>query len=151
VIQQHGTTESSTESSGACLAIRTVNKMLASELAVLDDDHLSSSPDNFHFQCPAKSCGSVFDADVPYSTFVAHVGNHAAELFIPGGFRKCYFGCHEDFIDELQRRAHTKFCPPYHKLPHASKVPTPIYSCHVPNGCILLHNSQIQVHYYNAQ
>jgi hypothetical protein len=107
------------------LAIRTVNKMLASELAVLDDDHLSSSPDNFHFQCPAKSCGSVFDADVPYSTFVAHVGNHAAELFIPGGFRKCYFGCHEDFIDELQRRAHTKFCPPYHKLPHASKVPTP--------------------------
>jgi hypothetical protein len=102
IIDQLDIAESSMKSTENCLAIRPVDRKRASELAVLDDDNLSSSPDKFHFQCPAKSCGSAFDADVPYSTFVAHVGNHASELFTSGGFRNCYFECHKGFIDGLQ-------------------------------------------------
>jgi hypothetical protein len=99
---------------------------------VPDDDNLSSNPDNFHFQCPARSCGSVFDVDEPYSTFVTHVSTHALELFTLGRFRNCYFGCREGFIDELQRRRHTMHCPSYEQLHPTNEVASPCPA----EGCI---------------
>jgi hypothetical protein len=113
------------KSSGIKMTLRSLSKKLASELAVLNDDSLSSDPNNFHFECPVRSCPWVFDTDVPYSLFAAHVGTHALELFNSGRFRTCYFGCREGFIDEIQRRRHAMRCPSYGKFPLESKVATP--------------------------
>jgi hypothetical protein len=123
--QQGGVARLPVKSSGIKMTLRSLSKKPVSELAVLSDDSLSANPNNFHFECPLRSCPWVFDAYAPYSLFAAHVVTHGLELFNSGRIRTCYFGCHEGFIDEVQRRYHTMRCPSYGKLPLESKVATP--------------------------
>jgi hypothetical protein len=124
VIQEDLGSSVQVRSSGVGNTIRSVGKMFAHELAVLEtEEEEEPNLDNFRFKCPAQTCNGLFGADVPYSVFVSHVSGHAYELY-EMGLHRCYFGCPEGFVDEIQLRRHVKGCRSYASLTMTSKGET---------------------------
>jgi hypothetical protein len=69
--QQGGVARLPVKSSGIKMTLRSLSKKPVSELAVLSDDSLSANPNNFHFECPLRSCPWVSEVASALATLDA--------------------------------------------------------------------------------